>query len=230
MAEVELNFDPPDISGLTALDIFESSLASGPFTLVESVAAIGSYPDYITRYKTLLAANVNNWFAVQWRKGAAAVTPLSPPMKGGAASFVQQIVERVRQRDKSLDEDVVTQEAEAAIERYFGKNPYTASLADIAEGLTFQVLNGLTYLTMARSILARLTKQANVQSATLGMVSMKTGETETSIANVESLLDMAARELGLAVSVVVQMAEVEVAAGSLSSYDHSRLIGYVGLE
>jgi hypothetical protein len=155
------------------------------------------------------ATLATDWFAIQWADDQAAwLTPLSPPVKSGEESFVQTIVDRVLQRDRTLDADIVRQEAEAAIEHTFNQNPYGVSLADIPEGKQYQTINGLVYLAMARSYIAASGSTSNVQSATLGIVSFRSESGTQRTVDVEALLALANQELGISTSVVLQMEDI----------------------
>jgi hypothetical protein len=73
------------------------------------------------------------------------------------------------QRGATAIESVVVQEAEAAAELYFGKNPYEVELP-----VSYAVLSGLTYLTLARSMIAEVALGGESSGWTAGLVSMKT--------------------------------------------------------
>ena len=71
-------------------------------------------------------------------------------------------------------------------------------------------------------------------SFTIGLVSAKSGVNSTSTISASekalgALLDLAYKELGVPLSLILQLAEPTYSVG-LTSYDHSRLIGWVGLE
>jgi hypothetical protein len=227
MARVVLNISPYEAPGAASVQVYESATVDGPFVLVDTLAA-GVYPDYVTRIDTNLATNDADWFAVQWLAAdGAELTPLSPPIRAQAYSFVQMVADRVRQRDPSLNEDVVIQEAEGAIERYLGKNPYAADFyLDLLVGTRYNVLNGLVYLTMARSMLDRLIKTSNVTKATIGVVSMQSGDTTTSVKNIEALIGMANDLLGLTYSLVMVLEDIEIgnSVRGVMWRDQSRLV------
>jgi hypothetical protein len=102
--------------------------------------------------------------------------------------------------------------------------------------VSYRVLSGLTYWTLARSILVRAIQSQVSGGAsegwTVGLVSVKSGTSSLSIESVrkavDQLIDLANLELGISRSVVLELEEIWQER-SLSSYDHSRLIGWVGL-
>lgn len=207
---IELRVTPPDTEDVASLVVYESANPTGPFAVVKTidVSALDPVPD---TYDINIAdiASENDWFAVQWKDAAGSwLTPLSPPTKSGATSFVELIVDRVRQRDMSMKKSIVIQEAEAAIERYFNKNPYSVTMADIPESRTYSVMNGLTYLAMARSYLALSTSESSVQSATLGLVSFRSESGKERSVDVEALIALANVELGINTSVILEMERV----------------------
>jgi len=231
MASVKLDFAPPEDDNIVALRIYEAVSATGPWAQIQRTTAVGTYPDYISEFTTTLANDPSDWFSIAWEDVGGVVSDLSIPVKGGTTTWVGEIVKRVLERDSSQDEKVVVQEAEAAIAST-GRDPY-----DTVDKSAYQILVGLTYLVLARSIIATsVISQAasqNVQSATIGLVSFKS-DTSTSTANkiasdVSGLLDLANRYLGIATSYVMEL-ELLTTKYGYSSYDHSRLIGYVGLE
>lgn len=206
MAQVNIKVTQPDEPTVASCHVYESANPTGPFV---EIANIPVAPGQVLESVDVDATLATDWFAVQWADAQAAwLTPLSPPVKSGEQSFVQIVVDRVMQRDRSLDPDIVRQEVEAAIERYFGKNPYGVSLADIPDGKQYQIINGLTYLGMARSYLAASASESNVQSATLGMVSFRSESGTQRNVDVQALLDAANLELGISTSLVLQMEDI----------------------
>lgn len=231
MASVRLDFTPPEDTGIIALRIYESDAQAGPFTQIERVTQVGSFPGYITSYTTSEAVSEDDWFAIAWEDSSGAVADLSLPIAGGTETWVGEIIKRVLQRDSSQDENIVRQEAEAAIASV-GLDPYAQ--ADLT---AYRTLTGLTYLTLARTIIASVVvtsaSSGSTQSATIGLLSFK-NDTSANTAvktqsDVDKLIELANRELGIFTSVVLQLEEVCRSYG-ISSYDHSRLIGWVGLE
>src|SRR4051794_1709245 len=131
MAQIRLKFIPPDEEGITALNVYEALAKDGVFTLKETTNAVGISPDWITEYLATAIDSPTDWFAITWTidgvEGA-----LSQPIQGGTSTLVEKVVSRVLERDPSLDERIVTQEAEAAIQQVLGDNvdPYDATLTD----------------------------------------------------------------------------------------------------
>lgn len=207
MASVPLDFLPPIEDNVVELRIFESPTSTGTFSEIERVTSVGTYPNYISRYTTALALAVDDWFAIQWVDDKGAVGPMSNPIKGGTTSLVSQIIQRVRERDSSLDENVVAQEAEGVIQWVLGDNvdPYDPDLS-----VSYRQLNGMTYLVMARAytVQAVTTSGGAIDSATMGLVSFKNSSGSTSKIDVGSLIDLANRELGIATSFVLQLEEI----------------------
>lgn len=229
MAKVTLDFIPPGDPNIAALVIYESGSATGPFTQIERTTAVGPYPDYITRYTTTLAAQATDWFTIAWENTDGIVGPMSAPWQGGTTSLVQKIIDRVRDRDASLRERVVAQEAEGTIQYVLGENvdPYDPSLS-----VTYRQMNGLVYLVMARSYVqqAVTTNSGALEQATMGLVSFRNSTSASSRqVDVSALIDMANRDLGIATSVIMQLEDMEFAP--YQSFDISRLTsGWVSIE
>ena len=226
---VYLRFTPPDRQSLTKLLIYEAASADGPWgTPIEVVTEIGSYPDYISEYTTNDAVSRINWFAIQWEDAGGARTELSNPIQGGSSTFVGEIVSLVGERDHSLDEQVVRQEAEVAIEDYFGIDPYTVNAVNV----NYRTKVGLAKLVQARSMLNNLILAASVGSSsgwTAGLVSMKSGTSEGSKASealIRWLLSEAAGALRLNFSRIARMATPVIAGGmsEIVTADISRLM------
>lgn len=226
MAVVRLRFVPPDIENLSSLAIFESASANGPFDLIDETTAIGTYHNYIEEYETTLALMPDDWFAIQWRDAVGDLSPLSVPVRGGEDTLIGQVVKRVLQRDRTLDQRIVSQEAEAVIERYMGVDPYTTYSPAL---YTYNQLSGLTYLVLARSMIVRSIQSSEMQSATMGLVSFKAGTSSAFQKDVQALIDMANKYLGVATSVVLTLDDTVEAV--FINYDHSRLVsGWLTIE
>jgi len=231
MPSVTLKFTPPEDDNIAALRVYEAADAIGPFTLIERTTSVGIAPDYIDEFTTTLAVSKTDWFAIAWENVGGDVSDLSVPIKGGTNTWVGEIVKRVMERDSSQNMNIVTQEAEAAIESV-GVDPYS----DVA-GARYGQLVGLTYLVLARAIIATAVVTtsggANVSSATLGLISFRNETSASAVtkaqADTKALIDMANNYLGISTSFVLQLEEITAELG-ISSYDHSRLIGWVGLE
>lgn len=220
-AKVRLDFVPPNEPDIAKLHIFESVLKTGPYSDIEVVTAIGAYPDYITYYMTSLAAASDHWFSIAWETTGGIVGDQSAPIKGGTTTLVHQVVTRVLERDSSLDEAVVTQEAEGAIQYVLGDDvdPY-----DAAVSVSYRKLNGLVYLVLARALTVRAisTSSGNIDSATMGLVSFKTVSGAKQTVDVQSLIDIANKELGIGTSFVLQLADI--AQQPYITADFSRLV------
>lgn len=208
MASVFLQFAPPEREGFVKLHIYEAPDAVSALVEIEEVTAIGTYPDYIDSYSTDLAASATDWFAIRWEDNKGTLTAMSSRMQGGTTTLVGEVVNRVRQRDLGISENIARQEAEAAVEQYFGVDPYSVEISDIPAGQQYRTINGLTYLTMARSYLVKASTTKNVQSATLGLVSFRSESGSTQEVDIQALINLANIELGLNTSIVLQMEDI----------------------
>ena len=228
MASVHLKFVPPTVQNLVSLKIYEATSMGGPFNLIETVTAIGTYPDYITEYTTDDATNTSDWFAIEWLDNKGASSNLSPPVQGNTETLVGEIVDRVMLRDPSLKESVVQQEAEAVVASVFHTtDPYDSTLT-----ATYQQLRGMTYLTMAYSYISELAASASISGAkwVAGIVSMDAGGATTATggrgAAIDELLKLAGNDLGISMSVILQMANTYCTglSGAVNQWDESRLL------
>lgn len=210
MPSISLQFVPPDNPDLDKLRICEGATRTGLFGIIETVDDIGVYPNWINRYTSMNAVDaLNHWFAIQWVDKFGAADDLSAPIKGQTQLLIAEVISRVHERDHKLSMQIANQEAEAAIEQYFGKDPYTVDPdVDIAAGKKYRILNGLTYLVLARSYLAMLISQNAIESATLSQVSFKTQQAGPQTKDIDQLIDLANQFLGLNTSLVLQLAEV----------------------
>jgi hypothetical protein len=222
MASVHLDFIPPDHEDVTQLIIYESASPTGPWNIIETVATVGTYPNYITEYTTTAATSAQNWFSIEWKDSKGASFGQSQGVQGGAESLVSEIVDRVMLRDPSIKEEIAAQEAEAVVEKFYGT---TDPLSKLASDATAQELSGLTLLTIVRSKLVTISQTSNA-GYTAGLVSQTASSTaSTSLDNLKALLEEANILLGLSFSVVLQLAEIDIAGGaSLVSNDQSRLL------
>jgi hypothetical protein len=202
MASAALHFAPPEEDNVVALRIYESSAAGGPYTEIERVTAIGTYPDYIDSYTTANANSATDWFAIAWESVGGVLGPQSVGVKGGTTTLVGKIVDRVLQRDGSLDPNIVRQEAEVSVEQWAGTSidPY-ATDADVSYGQ----LNGLVYLTLARCYIFAQASGGETESATLGIVSMRSSSSTSTNTNTDALIALANDALGLNTSYVLQL-------------------------
>jgi hypothetical protein len=224
MAAVYLEFLPPAEENISELHVEEAPAVDGPFSEVQSFPA-GAYPNYIRSVDVTNATNPLDWFRVRWEDAAGNFTDYSSPIKGGTTTIVAQVADRVILRDSSVNPLIAGQEAEAAVQEYFGvADPYTI---DPAEG-TPKVLSGLTLLTLARAYTLRLIQRAETgQKWAAGLVSMDSGTASNqSWSAIDKMIELANRELGRNYSRVLLMNELSVAGGlrQLKSYDVSRAI------
>lgn len=241
MAAVRIDLSPPPQEDVVALRIYEAAASTGPYNEIERTTNIGVYPTYISYYTTANAVSPTNWFKIAWEYQGAIIGPQSQAVQGGQGPMViGQVIERVMQRDPSLNESIVTQEAEGVVETYFHDDPYNPLLE-----CSYAVLNGLVLMTLYRSQLVRMvtsvsttvTGGGDVDSFTIGLVSAKSGTAASSSMSqmisgedaLGKLLELAYQQLGVPMSVILQLAEPKSDVG-LTSFDHSRMIGWVGLE
>jgi len=236
MASVRIDLSPPAQDDVTALRIYEAASETGAYSMIERTTAVGAYPTYISHYVTTNAVSTTDWFKIAWEYQGGVIGPQSQARQGGQGPLlIGKVIERVIQRDMTLNEGIVSQEAEGVIETYFGQNPYDPLLT-----ATYKQLNGLVLMTLYRSSLVRMitavssTSGGPTDSFTIGLVSAKSGASTTStITSSEKalgiLLDLAYKELEIPLSLILELAEPKCSVG-LTSYDHSRLIGWVGLE
>lgn len=225
MATVSLDFIPPSDPDIVAMHIYEATAQDGPYAEIERVTAVGTYPDYITRYVTRVAANGIDWFAIAWENAAGQVSELSAGVQGGTSTLVGIIVQRMLLRDSSLDETIAAQEAEAAISDYFAVvdtstiDPTTVSP---------KILSGLTNLALARSYITKQITSSATNKWVAGIVSMDNSSSNSakSTETIKALIDLANRDLGRNFSVILLLKEVAVAGGmkQLKSVDLSRLL------
>lgn len=205
MASVHLAFTPPYEPDIASLHIEESASSSGPFVEIESVTDIGDFPDYITEYTTSLATVATDWFRIRWLDSKGAYTNYSQPFPGGGTTLVGQVVQRVRERMPSLSIQIVTQEAEAAIQRYFGDivNPYDVTLT-----ANYRVLNGLVYLVLAHALMVEGMTASTAESTTIGLVSVRRNTALQNTKDLDGLIALANAELGINSTVVLELEEV----------------------
>jgi hypothetical protein len=219
MASVYLDLVPPnDIPDLTTLHIYEAVAFDGPFAEIEVVTPVGDQGSYLSEYTTELAASIDNWFSVQWEDANGALTEMSEAIQGSAASVIMQIVERVKLRLPSVNEQIAYQEAQAVVEEIMGvTNPDPSTI-------TYKKISGMTLFTLARILISDISFSAGGESWTAGLVSMKASTTAAKH-DPDALLVIAARMLGISTSRIVQMCPPEIAGGlsQIVSADISRL-------
>ena len=223
MADVRLDWVPPDIPDLAKLHIYESTTQTGIFSPIEEVTTIGTYPNYISYYTTELASNVNNWFAIEWEDSKGAMFGISQAVQGNTQTLVGRIVSYAMLRDSSINETVAAQEAEAVVEMVMGT---TEPLSILASDVSASKISGMALLTMARVYLVDiLSGSGSNEGWTAGLVSMKSGTGSRDLKSIKDILAQANSLLGLNYSVVALMEAVEIPGlGKIVSADHSRLI------
>jgi hypothetical protein len=233
MKSIRIDFNPPRDRGFEELKIWQSTTATGPWQLIETVTEIGAYPDYISDYTTDQAGDNAAYLAVEWVDDKGASTDLSNPLQVGTEKLVGEIVNRVMQRDSTLDENVIFQETEAVVEDYFDVDPYSLDVSYA----NYKTITGLTYLVLARSLITTQITQAaaaNFDSVTLGLVSIKSGSTssqqQTNLRNyLDQLLELANTNLGINTSVILQMEAIQVGGRKAIEWDQSRLMLWTDL-
>ena len=216
MAAVYLRFAPPDRDDIVKLHILESATATSTLNEIEVVTDIGSAPNYINEYTTILAVNAADWFAIQWEDDKGALTEISDRIQGGTRTVVLDVIDRVLERSPGLAESIARHEAEATVEWYFHVDPYTVTEDELEDGRKYTILQGLTHLVLARSMIVQLVQSAqlNVDSVTLGLVTMRSGSSSSSSSStitdkqIQDLIDLANKELGINTSVVLQLEEI----------------------
>lgn len=225
MASVPLRFVPPNDKDLTTLLIFEGPASGGPFTQIESVSAIGTYPNYITEYTTDQAVSDNDWFSIRWVDNKNALTEFSNAVQGHTQTLVGKLTANVLLRDATLDDNIVSQVAEWVVARVMHTDePWTLAVSDA----TFSQVEGMTLLILARSTLHSLISSSSGESYTAGLVSQKAGGTTTLNRDVvKALVDEANMLLGISFSLVMLLEDIDpIGLGTVSTIgvDQSRLL------
>ena len=143
-------------------------------------------------------------------KGAE--TELTQAIQGGVKTLVSEITERCLQRMPRLSLQVVTQEAEGSIQVYLGEttDPYDPTLLDQT---SYRERNGLTYMTIARTLMGEMLMSSAVQQAQMGLISFKSANTTQMLKNVQELMRMAESDLGISGSRVLDMERIVIAYG-----------------
>jgi hypothetical protein len=210
---VRLDFTPPSIEGVSKLHIEEATAQDGMFNEIEAVTAVGTYPNYISYYTTKLANSIADWFRVRWETTDGVFTPYSQALQGGTKTLVQEIVDRCLLRNPSLNEIIVTQEAQAVVSDIMHTQDPNSVLVEEA---TYVQLRGMTNLTLARSLIATyLAAGGTVSRFTAGLVSLQTGATTADPTKaIEALIAAAADDLNLRYSVILLMADVSASCNS----------------
>lgn len=210
MATVTLDFLPPTDPDVVTLHVQEAPTAEGVFTNLASHSA-GTYPDYITKVEITDAVSATDWFRIAWENLSGGMTPYSDPIPGGTTTYLSKLIDRVLLRMPDANENVVAQEAEAAIEEVLRVDPYTS--ADAA--VKYKTWNGMTILVMARMQLSDYAAQNSIsESFTAGLVSMKSDTaSKIDLRGIRDLIEEAGRLLGFSTARVAQMCIPEIAGG-----------------
>lgn len=230
MAKVRLDFTPPSDPDIAKLHIFESTLETGPYAEIEVVTLIGAYPNYITRYTTSNAVSATHWFSIAWETAAGIIGDQSAGLQGGTRTLVHEIMTRVLQRDASLNEAIVVQSAEFVIATFM----HVADPYDLMAGsASYKKLEGLTLLTLARSMIQTVASGGSSDSYTAGLVSQKASTTIAGIDLIEWLTKEANKLLGISNSLVMLLEDIDpIGIGTISSInlDESRLAVTISIE
>jgi hypothetical protein len=226
---VRLDFTPPSVEDVSTLYVEEAPASGGPFSVIDTTTAVGTYPGYISYYTTQNATDVNYWFRIRWETSDGVFTPYSAALMGGTKTLVQEIVDRVMLRNPSMNEIVVTQEAQAVVSQIFGtQDPNSIPVSQA----TYTEIRGMTNLTLARSLVATyLAVGGSVSGYTAGLVSLKGGTTSSDPTKaIDALIALAAEDLPLVgqYSVILLMADVESSycapRGQLHGVDLTRAV------
>ena len=206
---VRLDFTPPSIEGVTTLHIEEASDKAGTFSEIESVTAVGEYPNYISYYTTKLATAADDWFRIRWEAESGVFTDYSEPWQGGTDLLVQEIVDRCLLRNPSLNEIIVTQEAQAVVSDIMNTQDPNSVLVEDA---TYVQLREMTNLTLARSLVATyLAAGGTVSKFTAGLVSLQSGATTADPTKaIDALIASANADLNLNYSVILLLSDVDI--------------------
>lgn len=221
MFSITLRFSTPTVDDIVKLHVYEAPSVDGVFTEIEVTADVGTYPNYIDRFTTVQAVSQTDWFAIAWEDAAGNISDLSIPVQAGTETLVGEIVDQVRFRQPSIQENVISLEALAAIEAVYPTEDPAVKLKD---DVNYRTLSGLVLLTQARALMI---SQSSASQWTAGIVSMKSDSgTTVSLDRIDRMLNQAASLLGLSYSVILQLAELPVAGGyrQLIGVDLSRSI------
>jgi len=218
---VRLDFVPPTQPDIAELHAEEGPTKDGSFVEIYQTTSVGVYPNYLS-YVTVPAQNPNDWFRIYWVNNQGAIGPYSEPVQGGTTTLVQTIVDRVMLRNPALNEIIVTQTAEWVIASTLNvADPYDPTLE-----ASYAQLEGMTLLTMGWSMFSTMSL-GTTESYTAGLVSQSSGSKTTSgIDEIKTILETAAKILGISYSVIFQMRDNCIAGGTVipSGIDQSRLL------
>lgn len=221
---VRLDFTPPTVNDISKLHVEEAPAKGGPFQEIDSTTAVGTYPNYISFYTTQSATDLNYWFRIYWETTQGVKTPYSEPLQGGTKTLVQEIVDRTLLRNPSLNEVIVTQEAQAVVSQVFMTQDPNALQVEEA---TYVQLRGMTNMTLARSLVATyLASGGTVAKYTAGLVSLQTGTTTADPTKaIDALLKSANDDLNLNYSVILLLSQVDPSGRSYSCGPYGGLHG-----
>lgn len=216
MATIAIDFTPPDIPGVAALRIYEAPTKEGSYVQIERTTAVGVFPTYISRYTSVLATSSTDWFRIAWEDEAGDVSLMSAPVQGGTSSLVAILVNRVMLRDPTLSEQVVAQVAEAVVSKVMQTtDPYDVTLT-----ATYEQLEGMTLMILARGNMHMIMSSQSSDSYTAGLISIKQSSSKsTSTDLIQWLIDEANKLLGLNYSAVFLMEDIPIAGGATSAWD-----------
>lgn len=231
---VRLDFAPPQEDDIVALRILEAPDVDGTYEEIERTTAIGTYPDYISKYTTQKATSASDFFAIQWEFQSGILGEMSPGVPGSEATAVQQLVQRMLLRDPTIDELVATQEAESVLYAYFSEDPYRID----PDTINPTEMSGLTLLAMASTYIFTTATETSTggtaQKFTAGLVSLDMGSgsstsssTQRKLQDLEALIAMANRMLGRSFSLIGILTEIEsrpYGYGQIVAADVSRSI------
>jgi len=192
---VRLDFVPPSTENITKLHVEEATALDQSFAEIDMTTEVGTFPNYISYYVTQAASATDNWFRIRWETSDGIFTPFSEPLQGGTKTLVQEIVDRVLLRNPTLNEIIVTQEAQAVVSETFSTEDPNSIL--VGEATPVQI-RGMTNMTLARSLIATtLASGGTVAKFTAGLVSLQSGSTsQDPTKSIEALLKSAGEDLG----------------------------------
>jgi hypothetical protein len=211
MAIVALDFTPPQDPNIVSLHILEAATKDGPWSEIEVVTSIGTAPNYITRYTTDQANSLTDWFAIQWEDDKGALSAVSEGIQGGTETVVSILTDRVMLRDPTLNEIVVSQEAEGVVASVLKTtDPLSIDPANVSA----DQVTGMTFLVMGRAYISKVVTESSSASGTgytAGLVSQTASSTAQTRqqANVLDTIDWLLKQanifLGTNLSLVLEL-------------------------
>jgi hypothetical protein len=220
---ISLQFVSPDNDNLAALKIWEAPSQDGPFDVIETVTDIGIWPNYIDEYTSANVVNpISDWFAISWVDDKGAETEISAAIQGGTSTAVWKLVQRLLQREPSIDERVAVQVAEYVISvAKHTEDPYDPTLT-----FTYRQWEGMTLLAQARAAIQSFASGES-ESYTAGLVSQKSTSGGTDKDKITWLLQQANALLGISMNWIMLLEDVDpMGLGTVSTIgiDQSRLL------